>query len=68
MSDVIAMAITCPDCSTRVHNDDPDIKHPLEFLAALRARGWFIPDTQYPSPPPSKSRAHACPACARKGA
>ena len=38
--DVIEVAVTCEKCGTTVHNDKPDIRHPLEFLAAMRALGW----------------------------
>ena len=43
MTDVIAMSQSCSRCGTTVTNDETAIRHPLEFLDALRARGWSIP-------------------------
>ena len=63
MADVIAMAQTCPGCGSTVVNDDPTITHPLQFLDALRARGWYIPGTQ-PATSQQTRKPHACPKCA----
>ena len=57
MTDVIAMSQTCSNCGATVVNDDPAIKHPVEFLDALRARGWFIPES------PTGLKPHRCPQC-----
>jgi len=43
MDDIIPMSQTCSNCGSTVVNDDPEIRHPLQFLDALRARGWSIP-------------------------
>lgn len=61
---VIPMSMTCPSCGQTVTNDMADIKHPLDFLEALRQRGWFIPSTQFGSPGAQRPRPHACPKCA----
>ncbi len=44
MTNVIAMSQSCSRCGATVTNDDAEIRHPLEFLQALRDRGWSIPD------------------------
>jgi hypothetical protein len=38
--DVIPMSMTCSNCGVTVTNDMPEIQHPLEFMQALRLRGW----------------------------
>jgi hypothetical protein len=55
------MAQTCSNCAATVVNDDPAIKHPLEFLQALKERGWFIPSVQ---PPSAQQAPPRCPKCA----
>lgn len=62
MTDIIAMSQTCTKCGATVTNDDPTIKHPLDFLHALRARGWFIPDTM-PATTRDAGRPHMCNKC-----
>jgi hypothetical protein len=46
MTDVIAMSQSCSKCGSSVHNDDATIRHPLDFLQALRERGWSITPTE----------------------
>jgi hypothetical protein len=62
----IAMSITCPGCGQTVTNDATlNARHPLDFLQALRDRGWYIPSTQPTSPlPTSGIKPHGCPKCA----
>ena len=57
--DVIAMAVTCYICGTTLHNDDPTIRHPLDFTDAARARGWT-----FVGPVAGKPR---CPTCTNRG-
>jgi hypothetical protein len=57
VTDVIAMSQSCSKCGTTVTNDDPTIRHPLDFLQALRDRGWQI--ASQPALKPA-----LCPRCA----
>ena len=42
MADVTPMSQSCSHCVATVTNDDPTIAHPLDFLQALRDRGWLV--------------------------
>lgn len=57
---IIEMSLTCDDCGQRVHNDIPEIQHPIDFLRECEARGWSAPVLPVPRPP-------KCPTCNRKG-
>jgi hypothetical protein len=62
--DFIPMSQTCANCGVTVTNDaELNARHPLEFIEALRARGWYIPLTQVSSLPSSGIKPHTCPKC-----
>lgn len=62
--EVIPMSITCPGCGCTVYNDNAAIRHPLDFIAAMRDRGWHVPVTQLSTLPTSGNKGHSCPKCA----
>lgn len=44
MKEPIVMSLTCGTCGTsQIHNEDPEIGHPLDFLEVAKARGWTFP-------------------------
>jgi hypothetical protein len=61
---IIPMSQTCSRCGKTVTNDVPEIRHPLDFVDALRKRGWFIPHPGATPRPTSGERPHLCDTCA----
>jgi hypothetical protein len=60
---VIPMSMSCTKCGDVVHNDDATLRHPVDFIQALRDRGWYIPVTQVSQNPTSGVQPHTCPRC-----
>jgi hypothetical protein len=64
VADVIAMSQSCSKCGATVTNDDPAIQHPLDFLQALRERGWQIASTQFGAQSNAANKPTLCARCA----
>ena len=48
--EILALSLTCTKCGHTVQNDMPEIKDALQFMDALRTRGWFIGDKEWYHP------------------